>query len=42
MKPLRRGKKWILAAVGLLFALLIFKITLFLTAKPKVTVDYVA
>jgi hypothetical protein len=31
-----------LAAVGLLFVLLILKIALVLTAKPKITVDYVA
>ena len=42
MKPLRPSKKWVLAAIGLLLALLILKIVLFLTAKPKVTVDYVA
>ena len=42
MKPLRPSKKWVLAAIGLLLALLILKIVLFLTAKPKITVDYVA
>lgn len=42
MKPSRPSKKWILAAIGLLLALLILKIGLFLTAKPKITVDYVA
>lgn len=42
MKPLRPGKKWVLAAIGLLLALLILKIVLLLTAKPKITVDYVA
>ena len=42
MKALRPGKKWILAAIGLLLALLILKIVLFLAAKPKITVDYVA
>jgi len=42
MKPLRPGKKWVLAAIGLLLALFILKIVLFLTAKPKITVDYVA
>lgn len=41
MKPLRPSKKWVLAAIGLLLALLILKIVLFLTAKPKITVDYV-
>lgn len=42
MKPLRPSKKWVLAAIGLLLALLIMKIVLFLIAKPKITVDYVA
>ncbi len=42
MKPLRLSKKWILAAVGLLLAFFVLKIVLFLTAKPKITVDYVA
>lgn len=42
MKALKPIKKWVLAAVGLLLALLILKIVLFLTAKPKITVDYVA
>ena len=42
MKPLRASKKWVLAAIGLLLALLILKIVLFLTAKPKITVNYVA
>jgi len=42
MVRLRLSKKWILAAIGLLLALLILKIVLILTAKPKVTVDYVA
>jgi len=42
MKALRPGKKWVLAAIGLLLALLILKIVLFLSAKPKITVDYVA
>ncbi len=42
MKPFRPNKKWVITAVGLLFSLLIFKITLFFTAKPKVTADYVA
>ncbi|AQQ08674.1 hypothetical protein L21SP3_00463 [Sedimentisphaera cyanobacteriorum] len=35
-------KKWFLAAIIFLMALLILKIILFLTAKPKITVDYVA
>lgn len=42
MKSSRSNKKWLLASVGLLFALLILKITFLLTAKPKITVDYVA
>lgn len=42
MKPLWSKTKWLMVAIGLLFALLILKVTLFLTAKPKVTVDYVA
>ena len=42
MKLSRPNKKWILAAIGLLLALFILKIVLFLIAKPKVTVDYVA
>lgn len=42
MKVLWPGKKWVLAATGLLLALLILKIILFLAAKPKITVDYVA
>ncbi|MBL7189840.1 MAG: hypothetical protein ISS70_26215 [Phycisphaerae bacterium] len=42
MKALRPSKKWVLAAIGLLLALFILKIVLFLTAKPKITVDYVA
>jgi len=42
MKTLRLGKKWVLAAIVLLLALLTLKIVLFLTAKPKITVDYVA
>jgi len=42
MKALGPRKKWVLAAIGLLLALLILKIVLFLTAKPKITVDYVA
>jgi hypothetical protein len=42
MKSSRSNKKWLLAAVGLLFALLILKIILVLTAKPRITVDYVA
>jgi len=42
MKALKPSKKWLLTAIGLLLALLILKIILFLTAKPKITVDYVA
>jgi hypothetical protein len=42
MKSLSPSKKLVLAAIGLLLALLILKIGLVLTAKPKVTVDYVA
>jgi len=42
MKPLRPSKKWVLVAIGLLLALLSLKIVLFLTAKPKIKVDYVA
>ena len=42
MKPLKPSKKWILAAIGFLLVLLVLKITVFFTAKPKVTVDYVA
>ncbi len=42
MNPLRPSKKWVLAAIGLLLALLIMKIMLLLIAKPKITVDYVA
>jgi len=42
MKALRPSKKWVLAAIGLLLALLILKIVLFLSAKPKITVDYAA
>lgn len=42
MKRLRTKTKWLLAIIGLLFALLILKITLFLIAKPKITVDYMA
>jgi hypothetical protein len=36
------NKKWILGIIGLLLFLLILKGMLFWTAKPKVTVDYVA
>lgn len=42
MKALRPIKKWVLAAIGLLLALLVLKIVLILTAKPKIKVDYVA
>jgi len=42
MKLLRPNKKWVLAAIGLALVLLILKVVLFLTAKPKVTVNYVA
>lgn len=42
MKPLRSRIKWLLAIIALLFALLILKIALVLTAKPKITVDYLA
>ena len=42
MKTLRPAKKWVLASIGLLLALLILKMVLFLTANPKITVDYVA
>jgi len=42
MSPLRSSKKWVLAAIGILLTLFILKIALFLTAKPKITVDYVA
>jgi hypothetical protein len=42
MISLRSAIKWLLAIVGLLFALIILKIVLVLTAKPKITVDYVA
>ncbi|MGB2810087.1 MAG: hypothetical protein WBC22_20270, partial [Sedimentisphaerales bacterium] len=42
MKPLRPSIKWALAAFGVLFVLFILKIALLLTAKPKITVDYVA
>jgi hypothetical protein len=42
MKPLRPVKKWVLTTIGVLLALLMLKIIWFLTARPKVTVDYVA
>jgi hypothetical protein len=42
MKSLWSTIKWLLAVGVLLFALLIFKIHFTLTAKPKITVDYVA
>jgi hypothetical protein len=42
MKPLRASIKWVIAAFGVLLVLFILKIVLFLTAKPKITVDYVA
>jgi len=42
MKALRSSIKWVLATLGILLVLLILKIALLLTAKPKITVDYVA
>jgi len=42
MKALRLGKKLAIVAIGLLLGLLILKIVLFLTAKPKIEVDYLA
>lgn len=42
MKLSKPNKKWFLAVIGLLLALFILKFVLFLTAKPKITVDYVA
>lgn len=42
MKLLKLNKKVILIAVGLLVLLLVVKMALVLTAKPKITVDYVA
>jgi len=39
---LKPNKKWILAAIVLLLGLVVLKIALLLTAKPKVTTDYVA
>ncbi len=42
MKPLRISKKWLLATIGLLLALLILKILLLLIAEPKITVNYLA
>jgi len=42
MKALRPSIKWILAAFGVLLALFILKIVLLLTAKPKITVNYVS
>jgi hypothetical protein len=42
MNRLQTKTKWLLAVVGFLFALLILQITLFIIAKPKVTVDYMA
>jgi len=42
MKRQTRRRKLILATIGLLAVLLILKIFLLLTAKPKITVDYVA
>lgn len=40
--PSRSKKRWLLAVIALLFALALLKIALTLTAKPKITVDYVA
>ncbi len=42
MRALRPSIKWVLAAFGILLVIFIFKVMLFLTAKPKITVDYVA
>jgi hypothetical protein len=42
MKLLRPTKKWILPVIGLVLAFLVLKVILFLMAKPKVAVDYVA
>ena len=41
MKALRASIKWLLAAFGILLVIFILKAVLFLTAKPKITVDYV-
>jgi len=42
MKGLRINRKLVLAVAVILSAILIFKVALFVTAKPKITVDYVA
>ncbi len=42
MKPLRSSRKWVLVAFGVLLVLFILKIALLLTAKPKITVNYLA
>jgi hypothetical protein len=42
MKVLWPNRKGLLAVVGILLAILIVKIVLFLTTKPRVTTDYVA
>jgi len=42
MKALRPSIKWVFAALGILLVLFILKIVLLLTAKPKITVDYLA
>jgi len=42
MRILRQNKKWLLVISVALLAILAVKTTLFLTAKPKITVDYVA
>jgi hypothetical protein len=41
MKPLRSKIKWLMAVI-LLFTFIILKIHFTLTAKPKITVDYIA
>jgi hypothetical protein len=42
MKSLWSTKKLLSAVVGFLFVLVILKIAFVLTAKPKITVDYIA
>lgn len=42
MKSLTQSKKWVLAIIGLLLILFSWRAVLFFTAKPKVTVDYIA
>jgi hypothetical protein len=42
MKALKPSKKWVLAVIGLVLVLFVLKIVSLLTAKPKITVDYVA